>query len=142
MMKVNPNMMKAKSFFDNQTLQLDPPTKDDFLSMAKMFHPGLDITFDKVSIDVLPAKQEIFKAKILRKEPPKSKQVVHDVSGRFPSGTFTILMGSSGAGKTTFLNYISQRNIWLEGLKATGEIRANGVLIEDFDYKSFTAYVM
>ena len=51
-------------------------------------------------------------------------------------------MGRSVAGKTTCLNVIVQRKICVDGLKATGESRANGVLIEDFDYKSCTAYVM
>ena len=67
----------------------------------------MEICFKNVTIARIPPKFELFKAKILRK-PPTSKLVILDsVSGKFPKETFTIIMGSSGAGKTTFLNFIS-----------------------------------
>jgi ABC-type multidrug transport system ATPase subunit len=110
--------------------------------MLKMFHKGLEITWNNVSIKVPPSRKDVFKAKIRCKEVPPTRTVIDSVSGRFPMGSFTILMGGSGAGKTTLLNYISQRNVWLENLECTGNIFANGRDIRSFDYKSFTSYVM
>ena len=43
--------------------------------------------------------------------PKGGKVILDNVSGRALAGQFLAVMGSSGAGKTTFMNVLTRRNI-------------------------------
>lgn len=58
------------------------------------------------------------------------KTILHNSSGIIEGGKLTAIMGSSGAGKTTMMNILAQRN--LGGLQIGGTLRANG---QPYDYK-------
>ena len=71
-----------------------------------------------------------------------NREILSEITGELRSGQSLAILGGSGAGKTTFLNYLSQRQ-GKEGLKrVSGEIK---VIINNKDMtKSFdrlTAYV-
>lgn len=50
-------------------------------------------------------------------------------------------MGSSGAGKTSLLNLLSNRLATTNNAKLTGSITANGYPIKDVEFAKFTGYV-
>ena len=64
--------------------------------------------------------------------------ILHNSSGMIEGGKLTAIMGSSGAGKTTMMNILAQRN--LGGLQIEGTLRANG---QPYDYKigNISSYV-
>ena len=66
------------------------------------------------------------------------KTILHSSSGIIEGGKLTAIMGSSGAGKTTMMNILAQRN--LGGLQIEGTLRANG---QPYDYKigNISSYV-
>ncbi|KAF4648919.1 hypothetical protein FOL47_002646, partial [Perkinsus chesapeaki] len=51
------------------------------------------------------------------------KQILQDVTGEFPAGSLTAVMGPSGGGKTTFMNALSNRAPYGD---VTGKIWVNG----------------
>lgn len=55
-------------------------------------------------------------------------------------GQFLAIIGASGAGKTTFLNYLSGRDP-SKNLEKEGSITINGVDRSKFDYGKYVAYV-
>ena len=60
------------------------------------------------------------------------------VSGYFPAGKMTALMGSSGAGKTTLMDVLSLRKTSGE---VTGDIKINGFPQEPDSFRRMTGYV-
>eukprot|EP00928_Gymnodinium_smaydae_P012432 TRINITY_DN14508_c0_g3_i1.p1 TRINITY_DN14508_c0_g3~~TRINITY_DN14508_c0_g3_i1.p1 ORF type:complete len:666 (-),score=125.47 TRINITY_DN14508_c0_g3_i1:59-2008(-) len=65
---------------------------------------------------------EVRNATFSVKGPGGQKKILDDVSLLAESGESTALMGPSGAGKTTFLDFI---NLGLKGGKATGRVQLN-----------------
>lgn len=68
-------------------------------------------------------------------------EVLKGISGVANPGEFLVIMGSSGAGKTTFLNVLSDRVQKTKFINYSGEVRANGSLINDINFKSYIGYV-
>eukprot|EP00658_Telonema_sp_P-2_P025672 TRINITY_DN20337_c0_g1_i3.p1 TRINITY_DN20337_c0_g1~~TRINITY_DN20337_c0_g1_i3.p1 ORF type:complete len:624 (+),score=168.26 TRINITY_DN20337_c0_g1_i3:200-2071(+) len=66
----------------------------------------------------------------------EEKTILHNVSCSMTSGTFTALMGPSGAGKTTFLNILLQNAAHFQ----EGEVLANGHSITH-DFSKMCNYV-
>mmetsp|Transcript_21576 Transcript_21576/g.3527 ORF Transcript_21576/g.3527 Transcript_21576/m.3527 type:complete len:87 (+) Transcript_21576:222-482(+) len=50
-------------------------------------------------------------------------------------------MGSSGAGKTSLLNILSNRLATTKNATTSGKITANGYPVQEISYTSFSAYV-
>jgi len=65
-----------------------------------------------------------------------AKEVLHEVSVRFPRGTITSIVGSSGAGKSSLLRLI----VRLEE-PTGGEVRVDGVPISDISYSDLRRQV-
>lgn len=79
-------------------------------STVSSFSPTLPVylKFDDISYDVkIPAAK--------RREPPTTKRLLSNISGAIPPKQLLAIMGSSGAGKSTFLNAISNRITITEG---------------------------
>ena len=70
------------------------------------FSPGVNISWRNIEV----------------KSP--SGSILSNVSGECESGTLTAIMGSSGSGKTTFLNFLTRNIIDLD---CSGEVRINGL---------------
>lgn len=68
---------------------------------------------------------------------PSGKQTLYNVSGKAPSGQLLAILGPSGAGKTTFLNILSLREI----NNVTGTLLMNGKRMEK-SAKRKMCYVM
>ncbi|CAO1378523.1 unnamed protein product [Diamesa serratosioi] len=65
------------------------------------------------------------------------KEILHNVSGTFPSGNLIAIMGPSGAGKSTLLNALSgykQKNVG-------GAVYVNGRIRDLNEFKKMTCYI-
>jgi ABC-type multidrug transport system ATPase subunit len=72
------------------------------------------------------------------------KEVLHNVSGRFPNKGIVAIMGPSGSGKTTFLNAVSNRMAigGSSGVKCSGAVRVDGQVVEpEFFYSKSVSFV-
>ncbi|RHY80807.1 hypothetical protein DYB26_000602 [Aphanomyces astaci] len=67
----------------------------------------------------------------------EERQLLHQVTAFFEPGTMTALMGSSGAGKTTFMDVIAGRKT---GGRIVGDIHINGELKDPTIFSRITAY--
>ena len=68
-----------------------------------------------------------------------AKQILNDISGSARPGELLAIMGSSGAGKTTFMNVLTQRN--LQGLTVTGKVSVNGVRVTPDNIYKMSGYI-
>lgn len=73
---------------------------------------------------------------------PIQKEILHSVEGYANPGELLVIMGPSGAGKTTLMNLLANRVNIGKTTQLTGEIMANGEDINKLPYENFTAYVM
>uniref|UniRef100_A0AC34R6N0 AAA+ ATPase domain-containing protein n=1 Tax=Panagrolaimus sp. JU765 TaxID=591449 RepID=A0AC34R6N0_9BILA len=67
------------------------------------------------------------------------KQVLHGVSGIAEPGEVLAIMGESGAGKTTLMNVLTQRN--LKSLAIEGEVTINGEELSPNELQRISSYV-
>lgn len=70
------------------------------------------------------------------------KEVLKGVSGEAIPGEVLAILGTSGAGKTSLINVL---NGWVKNSKTrmlTGEVKANELLISEFEYSLYTGYVL
>ncbi|CAG2164007.1 unnamed protein product [Oppiella nova] len=74
-----------------------------------------------------------------RKKDDSSVHILKNVSGHVNSGQLLAIMGSSGAGKTTLMNVLTQRN--LSDVKVNGSVKLNGKIMDYNTIKSLSAYV-
>ncbi|CAE8719893.1 unnamed protein product, partial [Polarella glacialis] len=68
------------------------------------------------------------------------KPVLKDISGHASPGSFTVILGASGSGKTSLLSVLADRLLYSKGAMLTGDLRINGELTPA-DYRSRCAYV-
>jgi ABC-type multidrug transport system ATPase subunit/ABC-type multidrug transport system permease subunit len=71
-----------------------------------------------------------------------NKEVLHGVSGYANPGELLVIMGPSGAGKTTLMNLLANRVAIGAGATLTGTILANDDDIHSIAYENYVAYVM
>mmetsp|Transcript_11817 Transcript_11817/g.26048 ORF Transcript_11817/g.26048 Transcript_11817/m.26048 type:complete len:736 (+) Transcript_11817:159-2366(+) len=71
----------------------------------------------------------------------EEKTILTDVSGRFEAGHVAAIMGTSGAGKTTFLNVLCGKIGGMAGWKVEGNIKVNGVPARLESLKPITGFV-
>ena len=88
----------------------------------------VQLTFHNVDVHSKPTKQK------------PSQLILQNVSGSVMPGRFMAIIGASGAGKTTFLSYISGK-LFAKNLVGKGDILFNGVPKDKIDYYRFTAFV-
>ena len=98
--------------------------------LAKHFKPSakkkIQLTFKDLTVQTIPRRKQLFCCQY--GEPKTQPKVILDnVSGTIIPGQFVAILGSSGAGKTTFLNFLSGRVIGLgKSLKMQGKVLING----------------
>ncbi|XP_054160395.1 protein white-like [Oppia nitens] len=68
-----------------------------------------------------------------------SVHILKNVSGEAKSGQLMAIMGSSGAGKTTLMNALAQRNV--SDVSLEGTVRLNGQAIDKHGIRAVSAYV-
>uniref|UniRef100_A0A1I7XU17 ABC transporter domain-containing protein n=1 Tax=Heterorhabditis bacteriophora TaxID=37862 RepID=A0A1I7XU17_HETBA len=69
----------------------------------------------------------------------RKKQVLNSVFGAAHPGKVLAIMGASGAGKTSLLNILAQRNTG--ALEVRGSMKVNGSRVDRMFMKKFSAYV-
>ena len=67
----------------------------------------------------------IFQASATNAKGQEIKSILNDVSASMPGGTLTAIIGASGSGKTSMLNFMSQR-MGGSRLKISGDVLYNG----------------
>eukprot|EP00927_Polykrikos_kofoidii_P085093 TRINITY_DN9153_c0_g1_i3.p1 TRINITY_DN9153_c0_g1~~TRINITY_DN9153_c0_g1_i3.p1 ORF type:complete len:662 (+),score=85.88 TRINITY_DN9153_c0_g1_i3:47-1987(+) len=68
------------------------------------------------------------------------KAVLKDVAGHAAPGSFTVILGASGSGKTSLLSVLADRLLYSKGATLTGQLRTNGESAPQ-DYRMRCAYV-
>lgn len=79
---------------------------------------GVDITWENLRAEVQVKSGGLFNKKT------ENKVILDNINGCVQKGQLVAIMGSSGAGKTTFLNILASQNT--SGLKSSGKILVNG----------------
>lgn len=69
------------------------------------------------------------------------KTILSNVSGFVKPKQLVAIMGSSGSGKTTFLNFLAQRMYESQGSKISGEVRCNNKVVDHHTFGKFAAFV-
>lgn len=89
---------------------IDSRTKDEAYTMNLNIQP-LDASVDASSPFAMREGQFLFfqQVNLSVTVAGQTKQILHDVWGRAPSGNVTAIMGPSGSGKTSLLNVLSGR---------------------------------
>lgn len=102
-------------------------------------NPALDIAFKDVVYTVETEDKTVDQPFLpcLKKTVPK--ELLKGVSGIFPAGKLTAIMGASGAGKTTLLNVIACR---LPEQNLQGALTVNGQPYNVKNFGDFANYVM
>jgi ABC-type multidrug transport system ATPase subunit len=106
-----------------------------------MAEKGVDIAWKDFEV-VRPLSNAEKKQREKDGKPLDPIRVLDPFSGVIKKGTFTTILGSSGSGKTTFLNFLSNRLHFLDGLEYKGEVFINGMNRIELDYNSVAGYVM
>ena len=106
-----------------------------------MSDKGVDIAWKDFEV-VRPLPSAEIKQREKQSKSLEPIPVLDKFSGVIKKGSFTTILGSSGSGKTTFLNFLSNRLHFLDGLQYKGEVFINGTNRKVLDYNSVAGYVM
>ena len=107
--------------------------KSSFNDLSK---PKIQLTWKNITISAPP------KGKMCKKpdETEPDFIILDDLSGTVKPGQFLGIIGASGAGKTTFLNYLSGKDP-SKNLKKKGQVLINGVDRSHVTYGKYVGYV-
>jgi ABC-type multidrug transport system ATPase subunit len=94
--------------------------------IAALIFDGFSLSWKNLTVKRHPSKAALLKSRLCKKPVEEPKVILDGISGVINKGTFTVILGSTGAGKTTFLNTLAQRRIWTRGLDIEGELLING----------------
>ncbi|CAG2105895.1 unnamed protein product, partial [Medioppia subpectinata] len=108
----------------------DIKPKKSFVQMSVISEP---VSLSWHDINVF-AKDSLAKRKKL-----DPKHILRNVSGCVKSGQLMAIMGASGAGKTTLMNVLTQRN--LSDITVEGSVKINGKLADPSSLTALSAYV-
>lgn len=97
------------------------------------------------SPEVQPVLLEWFDIRYAVKEKKQDRSVIdkpvlQGLSGHAEPGSFTVVLGASGSGKTSLLSVLADRLLYSKGACLSGDMRINGEPIPN-DYRSRCAYV-
>ena len=106
-----------------------------------MAEKGVDILWKDFSV-VRPLSKSEKRVRWRNGESTDPLPVVNQITGIIKKGTFTTILGASGSGKTSFLNFLSNHKYFLSGLQYTGDVYINGIKREKLDFNSMAGYVM
>ena len=106
-----------------------------------MADKGVDIAWEDFEV-VRPLSSAEIKQREKQGKSLDAIPVLDKFSGVIKKGSFTTILGSSGSGKTTFLNFLSNRLHFLDGLQFKGDVFINGTNRKQLDYNSVAGYVM
>lgn len=96
----------------------------------------IQITWKNITISASPPKRMCKK----RDETKPDFVILDDLSGTVKPGQFLAIIGASGAGKTTFLNFLSGKDP-SKNLNKKGQILINGVDRAHVNYSKYVGYV-
>lgn len=119
---------------EKPTTEIEDYRKETTVSSEKEFYmtwENLDLTID-------------IKHKKKSKDDPGfvSKKLLNNISGYAKSGECLAIMGGSGAGKSTFLNILSDKFIKTRNMKLSGEVKLNNQPFKWEKFRHITGFVM
>eukprot|EP00357_Protocruzia_adherens_P017121 CAMPEP_0115022330 /NCGR_PEP_ID=MMETSP0216-20121206/31477_1 /TAXON_ID=223996 /ORGANISM="Protocruzia adherens, Strain Boccale" /LENGTH=688 /DNA_ID=CAMNT_0002394975 /DNA_START=150 /DNA_END=2216 /DNA_ORIENTATION=- len=130
---VKPRINGVNNYKDEEVVQELVPKK-------KVIHhsdvPAIKLSWEHINITAKMPK------KIAKLTGQEKKDILQDLNGHAYPGEFLAILGPSGAGKTTFLNYLSGRLRGMEALDVSGKITLNDIPRNETDFAALSAYVM
>lgn len=105
---------------------------------------NLVLIWKNITIEVFNSKnshKKIKKNQNFNIENSQYKTILKDVSGSVKSGELLGILGPSGAGKTSLLNFLSKK-IETTYMKSEGEVLLNNIHLSKNDFSSISSYVM
>ena len=95
---------------------------DEIVANSKNQENAVKLTFENLSYEI---KIQLSRAEARKPGAKNTKKIIKDCSGYALPGQTLYIMGSSGAGKTSLLNILSDRIKRKGGVKLTGEVMMN-----------------
>ncbi len=116
------------------------PNTMNTMTLFKKAKNGIDIAFQNINYRVKVAKKKEKGSKWFSRFRRKyeQKQILKNVSGIFKAGKVSVIMGASGAGKTSLLNILACRIHH----DSQGHLYANQIEYNYSQFGDFANYVM
>ena len=135
------NIDGTKNFDSKKTVL--KKTKPEKLDIQQVIQPPVDAKRDsnlQIVWENITMTAEITEGRLCNKT-TKTKTILEDISGSICSGETLAILGASGAGKTTFLNFLSAK-IESSTLSVTGRVTLNNEELDKPSFAALTSYVM